>query len=304
MDLVIFANVGLTVGLGHIYRCLPLAKFFKQCQWHVRLFAPEVVQNTLIQWDQSLFKELSPIINQNSVVILDAYDHTEDWKKLIQQRPDLTLVRFDDRKESIEGEDLVINAAPDVDSTIYQSKSLCGPGYSVIDDSFLSRRKTVINDNIRSILIALGGADVNNQMTNLLKQVSSVFTGTIFVVGENIPSIMSHNISSLGMVTQHQLAEYMKQVDLGIFAGGTMIYQALCVGLPIMVFPQTKYQSQHVRLWAESKAVIPIYKLNQFEGAWNYLSLRPNREKLSFLGKEIVDGLGAKRVMEAIIEIH
>ena len=162
----------------------------------------------------------------------------------------------------------------------------------------------VINNNIRSILVALGGADVNNQMTNLLKQVSSEFDGTIFVVGENIPSITSYNILSLGMVTQHQLAEYMNQVDVGIFAGGTMIYQALCVGLPIIAFPQTKYQSQHVRLWAESKAVIPVYELNQFENAWNYLSLRSNREKLSLFGKELVDGLGAKRVMETIIEIH
>ena len=50
--------------------------------------------------------------------------------------------------------------------------------------------------------------------------------------------------------------------------------------------------------------VVPIYNLDQFEDAWNYLSLRSNREKLSLFGKELVDGLGAKRVMETIIEIH
>ncbi len=152
--------------------------------------------------------------------------------------------------------------------------------------------------------MALGGSDINNQMEELLLHITKLFTGIIYVVGENTTCLKKSNIFTLGVISQRQLAKYMNKVDLGIFAGGTMIHQALCVGLPIIAFPQTKHQSKHVSLWKEFNSVVPIYNLDQFEDAWYYSRCETNRKKLSSIGKQTIDGIGAKKVVREIIEIY
>ena len=165
MNLVIYANTGPKVGLGHIYRCLPIASIFRDHQWDVDLYTPEDISSFEKGWKKSLFIDIFPKIKFNSTVILDSYEDNNDWQQLISQRPDLTFVRFDDRKDSIEGEDLIINTAPNAQSKNYSSDALCGPEFSLMDSIFLDYRKNNIDEGINSIIVGLGGSDVNNKIS-------------------------------------------------------------------------------------------------------------------------------------------
>lgn len=303
-NVVIFCDSGPRVGLGHLYRCLPMILLLKKYQIKCSLHTPRDVSNIEKEFKQSLFIDIIPKIEGNSIVILDSYNHNKDWKQLIEQRNDLLFIRFDDRGIGFKGEDLVINSAPNAKSINYKSHSLCGVEYAAISSVFSINKKNKINNNVNSIIVSLGGSDINNQINIVLSYILKVFSGVVYVAGEKIRNIKGGKVVYLGMLNQRQLSEYMKKSDLGIFSGGSTIYQSLCVGLPVIAVPQTSYQLQHAQLWKKMNALEVVDNISNILNAWNLLQPVETRREMSQIGRKLIDGLGAERIVKEIIKIN
>ena len=176
--------------------------------------------------------------------------------------------------------------------------------YAAISSVFSINKKNKINNNVNSIIVSLGGSDINNQINIVLSYILKVFSGVVYVAGEKIRNIKGGKVVYLGMLNQRQLSEYMKKSDLGIFSGGSTIYQSLCVGLPVIAVPQTSYQLQHAQLWKKMNALEVVDNISNILNAWNLLQPVETRREMSQIGRKLIDGLGAERIVKEIIKIN
>jgi UDP-2,4-diacetamido-2,4,6-trideoxy-beta-L-altropyranose hydrolase len=157
-----------------------------------------------------------------------------------------------------------------------------------------------VKQDIRRIMVALGGEDARGNLPSLLASLLPLLREPvdICVPGAHPVAIRlpDHVTLTWEWLKQDALARRMAEFDLAILAGGTMLWQAACVGVPTISWPQTQGQKGHATAWKRQGALIVIKSLNDLPAAWAWLQSPDSRQQLSRAGRGLIDGLGASRI--------
>lgn len=326
MNVLIITEGGEDIGFGHITRCISLCQAFEE-----RNILPQFVVNgnnsvrKLLKENSSIFdwlterKKLLKIANDSEIVIIDSYMADISFYEEISCLAK-TSVYIDDIKRLDYPKGIVVNGGIFADELDYNKINgalhLLGTRYSLIRKPFWDIKKKKINKEIKSVLVTFGGCDDTNITPKILRFLNEEYPNLIknVVVGmgfRNIKKIQKLEDKNVDLI-YYPDAEEMKKLMLGsdivISAGGYTLYELARTGVPTVGICMCKNQVKNLNGWHEKgfieyagwhedKDLLPkVY--TAIELLFSY-EIRVERSKI---GMEFVDGKGAERVSNVLLD--
>lgn len=211
------ADGGRSVGMGHLMRCMSLAKEFKK-NGHIVYFISKYesginrlqeegfevipigngVESSTEGFDygnaselQDEAKKVIAAIQTNNIDILfiDSYNVTEEY--FLSIKPHVKkLAYIDDLNKFVYPVDILINGNITAEYMDYKKYSedeimLLGPKYNLIRDEFMDLPERVINEQVKEIMITTGGSDPYNmscKIANMLLEDEELCKLTINII--------------------------------------------------------------------------------------------------------------------------
>jgi UDP-2,4-diacetamido-2,4,6-trideoxy-beta-L-altropyranose hydrolase len=331
---LIRADASSRMGTGHVMRCLALAEAWQSAEGRVVFFHAETtgalkqrLRNRGMTMEQGSFtpgsaQDATQTIAQARVqgalwVVADGYHFGTAWQQQIKDAG-LRLLLMDDYGHAGHYHaDYVLNQNPAIDSGVYQScepgtRLLLGPQYALLRPEFLDWQhwKREVPAVGRKVLVTLGGADPDNVTAKAIRALNDLDVQSKVVVGgsnphlEQIKSEIKNRNSEIELVVDAaNMPELMAWADCAIAAGGTTSLELAFMGLPSLV--QTLADNQR-----DIAAKIHEVGIGRSLG-WHaaipsdaiamelseLLLDQSVRERMSRCGRDLVDGLGAQRVV-------
>lgn len=319
---IILTEGGAGIGLGHITRCLALYKAFKEYNLEPALIingdnkVGEFLQKQKVQYRVENWLERVDQI-KDSIVIIDSYlAHKEVYLTL--RKNENIVVAIDDYNRlqydahiiispTIYGEFLDYKKHP---STTY----LLGPKYIILRKEFWSIPFKKINKNVRNIMITFGGEDLRNltpQVLELLKGIPytlHVVIGRAFKDTSYIPKYRQYqNIKFYFDLNAEEMLHLMLLSDIAISSCGQTLHELARVGVPtigVVVAENQKLNAQYFQKlgflmyagrYTDNNLGRNIFEILELLSDYNERKLR------SEIGRKLVDGLGARRIVSEVI---
>jgi spore coat polysaccharide biosynthesis predicted glycosyltransferase SpsG len=204
-------------------------------------------------------------------------------------------------------------------STFEDTKFLLGPEYSILRREFWKIPKRVVLEDVDNILVTFGSSDPYNIMPkviDLLDKLPPTFSvsaiiGPFFENLAEVQTAAQHARRAITLIkSPDSVRALMLQAGLAISAGGQTLYELACVGCPTVA----------VRLAANQDGQLAVFEEAGFlrmAGHGNHggivevicdtikilLADPQARAAMSEAGQHFVDGQGALRVAQAIVEL-
>lgn len=317
--IVLFADAGAGIGTGHIFRLYPIFR---------RLMATGVAAEMWVPLGAEPLARLGAIgvkpapiepeaivstlsRSRPDVVALDTYRHLPVLFEAFGSL-DCHVAIFDDHFRVNRNVALIVNSSPAVSASDYDrglaAEFLLGPTYASVNPAFEeARRGYAVSENISRVLLALGGEDFRGNLPALIGALVPLLPPAVEIcvlsarpIPIDVPGSVKLNWDWLD---QDSLAQRMPKFDLAILAGGTMLWQTACVGIPTISWPQTSGQEGHAAAWEDRGAVIVIKELATLPAAFKRIQSHRLRHELSSACRKLVDGVGASRVADRLCSL-
>ncbi len=326
MNIYILTEGGKEIGFGHICRCLALYKALKKNRIN-----PVLVINGDISVKEILPKEETYLLNwleelnflkqleKAHAIIIDSYLAPLSFYKKLASLPSELLI-IDDFNRLPYPRGIILNSAPFSERLSYPSNSqikyLLGLKYALLRPAFWKTPHRKIKENVKNILVTLGGSDIVNFTPELLTFLKKEFPnfkkkvviGKSFKNISEIEKIKDINIKLIYFPTAKKMRDIMLSVDIAISAGGQTLYELSCTGTPTVAIITAENQIYNVNGLTELGIVENAgwYNSSNF---WKKLKIiltslidnKTKREKMAQKGQTLVNGQGAKRVAEILI---
>jgi UDP-2,4-diacetamido-2,4,6-trideoxy-beta-L-altropyranose hydrolase len=261
MKIAIRADASLEIGVGHVMRCLTLARSLQNDHHDVVFLCkslPEHLQSQIRSFGFTLHllsslsthEPLKILKNQNGFdwLVVDHYSLGERWEKTMRQGARNIMVIDDlaDRKHDC---DLLLdqNLWPDA-ATRYtglidpECRRLIGPQYALIREEFVNVADSRQRDGVvQKGLVFLGGGDTHKQVIKILEGMQLLNRPDIqwdVVIGMQDPSLTEtketvSKFSNVALYTRFvNMAALMERADVAIASGGTTTWERCILGLP------------------------------------------------------------------------
>lgn len=322
-------SVKKQIGLGHVYRCINLAKNLK----NTKIFflvedyggVKDVILNSKFKNISVLDKNLSVhsdyrftknFIEKNNIdlVIVDKYRVSLSYLKQLNQI--IKTVVISDLQKIDFPANLVINGFIGFKNSIKQnkfgSKCLLGPKYQILNVNF-SKQKSLKNKREYTLLATFGGLDGHNISESLYEPLSKyaklistkIILGPIAKKSSRLTKLQKRFPDSIKLIqkTNDMFAE-MSNCHYGLCSGGLTTYEFANLSIPFGIISQVRHQLSTAHQWEELGIANNLglistrtpKKIEHFIEA--ILSDKIPQKKTS-----LVDGLGSKRVGIEIVKL-
>ena len=316
------------IGTGHLYRMMQLSDhLYKQFQINPTFVI--IYQETKNMLKRGNYKyveinaenETTEILNlsnsdRKDILIVDMCDRDDEFiKKLVEK---YNVISFDDAEGGARLSDAVINSVVH-NTSVDRRNYYFGAEYFLIRPEigkYNIKRKT-ISDSVQNLLISLGGSDPCFVSLKLIDWLEGLeFSGKIqWVLGpsvENKQDVLKRmknlNLDILPLIDYKDMGKLYYQADLCVGAAGFGLYEAACVGLPVITVCLYPHQIKTARKFEEKRCIVNLGYYKEIKGKSFKSSLyklfedQPLRSAMSKNGKVFVDGMGIKRVTDIISE--
>ena len=246
-------------------------------------------------WEQKLKSK-----NKKLMVIDDLANRAHDCDVLLDQNLGRTNLDY-------------VNLVPE------KSNILAGLDYCLIRDEFINMRSASLqyreNIDLKNILISMGGSDPQNITTKILQKLNNcsiaIDTKISILLERASPHISSakEQLSKMPWETKiyvdvQNMAKLLATQDLVIGAVGTSAWERCCLGIPSISVVLAENQKPGAIALHQSKGSIVIDQEfsdgHNFESAIAFFANARNLIAASKVSADLVDGYGAKRVIEHI----
>jgi UDP-2,4-diacetamido-2,4,6-trideoxy-beta-L-altropyranose hydrolase len=272
--------------------------------------------------DQDALETVQALGRRHDWVIVDHYGLTRAWETQVRSSTD-NILAIDDLARRHDA-DIVLdqNFSRDPQARYLgrireNSRILLGPEFALLQPEYASRASSAQQREIvERILVFFGGSDP----ANMTGRAVEALTGGDFnrirldvVVGAANPH--KGALEQLARAQQHMtlhealpsLSALMSQADLAVGAGGGTTWERCCLGLPALVISIAENQvpasrdldADGVIQYLGSQDVLTGEDIRSAVRA--LLDAPARRQAMSEQGRRLVDGLGARRVAEAML---
>ena len=337
MKIGIRVDGGENIGMGHIQRCLALAQQLKKRNTEVIFIflKNEIVKEKIekegfgeielkerIDLKEDLIKT-SKIIKEESIDILitDSYKFNQDYLVEIKKKTPF-LISIDDLGKFSFPSDIVINQNIYAKSLNYRSlngktKFLLGPKYALLREEFTNVKERKIEEKIQNLLITLGGEDRFNLSPKILKVLDkieedfgiTVIIGPFFKNLTQIEKVIKKMKKKVNLIhNPFSISKLMLSSDLAISGGGITLYELAATSTPALSICLADNQLKSIKRMERKGMIIGLGWGNRFaeeEFRQNLSTLCNNfelRKKMCQKGQKLVDGKGAQRVTNLILQ--
>lgn len=252
-QLVIRAEASEKIGLGHIKRCLTLARAIKGEDLLVQFAGTNHLTRQIAEDSGFPFiyikdnRDFISFLEEElvSIVIIDNYDISEDELKMIKAL--IPVVAYvDDLCAFDYPVDIVINGNINAEYLPYpkpsSKKLLLGPKYNMISEVYSNLPMRKVSLMVEKIMITTGGTDNYNLTETLIhwirgtEEFSSmelhVVIGSGFKNREVLKSLMYTNVYLYENL--NDLSGLMRIADMAISSSGSTLYELCASGVPTL----------------------------------------------------------------------
>jgi UDP-2,4-diacetamido-2,4,6-trideoxy-beta-L-altropyranose hydrolase len=271
MKVVFITDGGLEVGMGHVQQSTTLARELRdKAEICFLTKSDEIVVNQIkdagfdafrLNNDNGiagLLQEIKP-----NIVIFDKIDVDEDFARQLKDSLKAKLVIFTNLTSGNKYADIAVTA--DIGSQFRNIRFLdektntlyfYGPKYWVLRKEFYEFKKKgkTLRDKVEKIVLIFGGSDASNLTSTALNELLclgsdlkiDVILGAQFVYLDELNQVMTKYRDTKENISIYRntknVAELMYKADLVIASPGLSVFEALCVGTPVIVMPQNQLQ--------------------------------------------------------------
>ena len=274
---VIFrCNADAQVGLGHLMRCLELARLLVADGHACGMIGPS--QSLISAPDRALFAQWQevPLRGDSATdaarvvalaramgaghVVMDDYRGDPPFQLVLQAAGLRWLQQFDASRPFDFYAPVLVNAGPAERREDYadylknpSTETLFGPAYAVLRPAFTALAPGRDGRAVQRILIAFGGGDDRGAVELALAALPPG-PQAVVVIGRGHPqaAALAARARAAGAeahVDPPGLPALMAGCDLALIAGGTMSYEAAILGLPMVLMPLAANQLRAARGW-------------------------------------------------------
>ncbi len=329
------------IGLGHLMRCLTLAEVFSRSGFNILFICSGVgdfigsilssknyqlieIEDTNISPSEDANRNLKAINDINvEMLIVDNYTLDSRWETDILDNVNKLMV-IDDLANRSHHCDYLLDSSygrlPDDYRKICNAncKLLLGVDYCLLRPDFnalrpISIKKRKETTEIQSVLINFGGTDSQKlSIETFFHLVQSNYQGKVHILISSSSQCLQELISAeksfanLNLhVDEQQVAELMLNVDVAIGSVGTSSWERCCLGLPTIGVIVASNQNNIAKQLDKIGAMI----LSSRNGLRKNIDVLLSEidlvrwHKISNQAFKVCDGLGALRVVNAVLDL-
>lgn len=325
MKVIILTEGGKNIGLGHITRCTSIYQAFEEAGIESQLIVngDQTVQSLLRDKNCKVFnwlndrKNLLATVKNADIVFIDSYLADRDLYETISNITK-TAVYFDDDVRLNYPRGFVLNGAILAEQVSYpKSKEvnyLLGARYVPLRKEFWDVPAKPIRDNLETVMITFGGADIHNVTPKVLKwlkgtcseMLKKVIIAKSFQNTAEIERLKDSNTELIYYPSAAEMKKVMLESDIAISAGGQTLYELARIGVPTIGICIAENQLHNIEGWSKSGFLkyVGWYSNEHLEqrlkGSLKYLANKRTRIHISEIGRKAIDGQGYKRIINAI----
>jgi UDP-2,4-diacetamido-2,4,6-trideoxy-beta-L-altropyranose hydrolase len=268
-------------------------------------------------------------------LLIDSYFVTEEYFKALHELInelglDVKLGYIDDLYKFDYDVDLIVNYDLKVPENFYSAKvQLLGGEYAPLRRQF-SECKYEIHEQAKKVFVSAGGTDPYHVIKDILVEIyasdspcrdvldltgmsGEIIVGPLFDEDyvRELEQIAADNPGVHLHYNPSDMASIMKECDFAASAGGTTLYELCAIGVPTVVFTMADNQVQFVQEFNDAGAakyagdVRTDHRLVQKIVTWGTAVVdNPGfRRRMSESARKIIDGKGAEKIANAIVEM-
>jgi UDP-2,4-diacetamido-2,4,6-trideoxy-beta-L-altropyranose hydrolase len=251
-------------------------------------------------------------------IVVDGYNFDARYQECLKEEGTRVLFVDDYGHCDHYAADLVLNQNISAREGLYANRDgstrlLLGTRFVLLRQEFLSgayRERTIVPE-ARNVLVTLGGGDPDNVTGKVLKALDSL-TGirvTVVIGGSNPHhaeiETLAHAMNAVVRMNATNMPRLMADADMAITAAGTTGYELAFMGLPslsIVIADNQRKIAEEMERQGVSRSLGWHADLTEGRIAQAVEALRRDkgsRATMSDNGHALVDGKGAKRILDA-----
>ena len=260
----------------------------------------------------------------NDWLVLDGYHFTPEYQQAIRQSGTHLLVLDDNNHLPQYHADFILNPNMQAASHYYNTDRdticLLGTRYVPLRREFSAKNRGSKDTPAipRNVLITLGGSDPDNvtlKMITAFKRMDRPDLNARVILGPVNPHVteLAQEIGDDARIqliqSPRDMAVQMAWADLAISAAGTTCWEQACLGIPTMVVILADNQRENAVALHEVGAAMNLgwhqnLSIEKIADALFHLMADPaQRSLMSRSGLALVDGRGAERVTQAMLDL-
>ena len=332
----IFIRVDMNpvIATGHMMRCLSIADavtklgkkviFITADEYPCELLRQRGYEPIVLRTDWKRMEEetvkLKTLIKESGVkkLLVDSYQVTADYLQELRQV--VEVIYLDDLDEFDYPVDKLICYANYFGEFSYGQKTVdegyyLGMNYVPLRTVFQNCLAKKISDRIEKVLLLSGGSDSCGIIKRMVEVFKDKEVTLITVCGrfyEGFKELKEEYKEYSNLVFYQNitnLEDYMKEVDLAVSAGGTTLYELCAVGTPTISYSFADNQLYNVKQFAKDGLIDYAGDVRTDDIFANVIKLYEKydadsniRKERSVLMQQMVDGKGAERIAQILIE--
>jgi len=337
--IIIRADGGRDIGLGHIMRCLTLADELKYKKPDADIAFISKYEDgrsilksrgyKVVDAEVNEVLQIKRLADRETSLITDFLDTDNAYISRIKGTTDIRVIATDNNTRlKVIDADAVVNANVfDEGETklIGSTRYYLGPKYVILRKEFdvAHKEEKATRDKVETILVLSGGGDFagGQLILNSIKALDKINEGIHInvIVGPTFPYRDELN-ELLSKTKRHfdvsfapsNLIEIMKNADMAITAAGTVLYELASLGIPSIavpiVTPNTSHQEDIASNFERHGACINLGRSPSdellLEKTTMLIKDKSSRKRLSNNARALVDGKGLERALEIILGGH
>lgn len=277
--IAIRTDASITIGAGHVMRCLTLAEELRQAGAEVCFMCrrgrgdmldiihdhgfPSVALETEADWHCDAEQTLSALTNQHRIdwLVVDHYQLDRRWESLLRPTTRNILVIDDlaDRPHDCDAlldQNYYKNAKKRYSSLVpSHCRLFLGPEFTLLREEFriAARNLRPRDGHVRRLLVTFGATDPTDEtgkVLSALRALDSPSISTDVVVGATNPRRADIKALCTTMprvrfhVQTNRMAALMNEADLAIGASGATTWERCILGLPTLTVTTADNQKQ------------------------------------------------------------
>jgi len=331
---LIRADANVSIGTGHVMRCLALAQAWQDRGGAVHWISSELPDALACRLKSEAISHtdgagLPGSTEDAATTVARAHQIGARWVVVDGERFEseflghihdhgLHLLLVDDFADrQVLPVSLIVNPNSGVKAETYRERAgsetvLAGPKYCLLRREFRTLRPRSGSEGKR-VLISLGGSDPEN----LTPRVAVALAGCdglrlTLVAGPANPAtdclrqLSAPNVEILFDVKN--MAEVIADSDIAVIAAGGTLWELLAMGCVVLSYARNALQKNVVESLASGGMIVDMGDTVRFEPdalrseVARLAASRSARERMAEAGRKLVDGAGAMRVIDAMLQ--
>ena len=335
MKIVFRCDASLDIGLGHLIRCLAVAKELqKQNQIifatvkddtnsYIKETGFEIFFKEKDETEENFLIRLNSVLNPEAIVIDKKYSYSIEFLNDFKQN-NIKIIMIDNVCEGMSECEEIIFPNAHLDKNILRkylsseqiNKVKAGPEHVILLDEILALKEKINHNfhNPPNIIVTTGGTDPEGVLLKLipwleemkLKANILILIGQAFKYRNELEKLII-NLPDNFQVLPYSLEEFL-EADIVICTFGVSIYEMIYLQIPTICISHSKENAQGAKILKERYGAIEDMGFVENLNPQNlYLVIKKLLEDKAYYQKiihkcdNLIDGKGAKRIGKIIV---